>query len=54
MKYRYEGTQQLVAELADGRRVLLMKGAVLVVQALSAQLQALVTKGLLIPADDAA
>lgn len=54
MKYRYEGTQQLVAELADGRKVLLIKGAVLVVQTLSVQLQALVAKGLLIPADTAA
>ena len=46
MKYQYLGPQT-VAELADGKRVLLFKGAVLLVQILSAQLKALVEKGLL-------
>ena len=46
MKYQYLGPQT-VAELADGKRVLLCKGSVLQVQILSAQLKALVEKGLL-------
>lgn len=46
MKYQYLGPQT-VAELADGKRVLLCKGSVLLVQILSAQLRALVEKGLL-------
>ena len=46
MKYQYLGPQT-VAELADGKRVLLFKGSVLLVQILSAQIKALVEKGLL-------
>ncbi|MDA8256912.1 MAG: hypothetical protein M0Z99_15000 [Betaproteobacteria bacterium] len=46
MKYQYLGPQT-VAELADGKRVLLCKGSVLLVQILSAQLKVLVEKGLL-------
>lgn len=46
MKYQYLGPQT-VAELSDGKRVLLCKGSVLLVQILSAQLKALVEKGLL-------
>ena len=46
MKYQYLGPQT-VAELADGKRVPLFKGSVLLVQILSAQLKALVEKGLL-------
>jgi len=48
MKYQYQG-QQTVAELADGKKVLLFKGSVLFVQTLSAQLRALVEMGLLKP-----
>ncbi len=46
MKYQYIG-QQTVAELADGRRVLLFTGSVILVQVLSAQLKALLERGLL-------
>jgi hypothetical protein len=46
MKYQYLG-QQTVAELADGKRVLLFTGSVILVQTLSAQLKALVERGLL-------
>lgn len=45
-KYQYEG-QQTTAELADGRKVLLFKGSLLVVNTLSKQLQALFDRGLL-------
>jgi len=43
MKYQYLGPQT-VAELADGKRVLLCKGSVLLVLILSAQLKALVER----------
>ncbi len=46
MKYQYIG-QQTVAELADGKRVLLFTGSVILVQVLSAQLKALLERGLL-------
>ncbi len=46
MKYQYIG-QQTVAELADGKRVLLFTGSVILVQVLSMQLKALVERGLL-------
>ena len=38
MKYQYIG-QQTVAELADGKRVLLFTGSVILVQVLSVQLK---------------
>jgi ferric-dicitrate binding protein FerR (iron transport regulator) len=44
--YQYIG-QQTVAELADGKRVLLFTGSVILVQVLSAQLKALLERGLL-------
>ena len=46
MKYQYVG-QQTVAELADGKRVLLFTGSVILVQVLSEQLKALLERGLL-------
>ena len=46
MKYQYIG-QQTVAELADGKRVLLFTGSVILVQVLSVQLKALLERGLL-------
>lgn len=46
MKYQYIG-QQTVAELADGKRVLLFTGSVILVQVLSAQLKVLLERGLL-------
>ena len=46
MKYQYIG-QQTVAELADGKRVLLCTGSVILVQVLSVQLKALLERGLL-------
>ena len=46
MKYQYLG-QQTVAELADGKRVLLFTGSVILVQVLSAQLKVLLERGLL-------
>lgn len=46
MKYQYIG-QQTVAELADGKRVLLYTGSVVLVQVLSVQLKALLERGLL-------
>ena len=46
MKYQYVG-QQTVAELADGKRVLLFTGSVILVQVLSVQLKALLERGLL-------
>lgn len=48
MKYQYKG-QQIVAQLSDGKRVLLFNGSVLLVQTLSAQLKALVEGGFLKP-----
>ena len=46
MKYQYIG-QQTVAELADGKRVLLFTRSVILVQVLSEQLKALLERGLL-------
>lgn len=46
MKYQYIG-QQTVAELADGKRVLLFTGSVILVRVLSVQLKALLERGLL-------
>ena len=46
MKYQYIG-KQTVAELADGKRVLLFTGSVILVQVLSVQLKALLERGLL-------
>ena len=46
MKYQYIG-QQTVAELADGKRVLLFTGSVILVHVLSVQLKALLERGLL-------